>query len=200
MKAATLTVPLLAAAILAAGTASAARYEIVPGGKNRVTFVSKATMETFDGHTDRVRGTVEFDPADLADSARVHVEVDLASLDTGIELRNRHMRQNHLETDKYPQAIFEGGTILEPSAKSLDPGQAVTFALAGSLTVHGVTRPVDVPVRVSRESVDGKDELHMTTSFPLSLEDYGIDRPQFLVMKLADRQEIRLDLTAVTAP
>ena len=200
MKAVTLVAPILAAAVLGAGSASAARYRIAPGGKNRVTFVSKATMETFDGHTDQVTGTVEFDPAALADSARVHVEVDLASLDTGIELRNRHMRQNHLETDTYPKAVFDGGRILEPSDGSMTAGAEVSFALAGSLTVHGVTRPAEVPVRVSRDTVDGKDVLHITTSFPLSLADYGIDRPRFLVLKLSDRQEIRLDLTAVSVP
>ncbi len=200
MKAATLLASILAAAVLGAGSASAARYQITPGGKNRVTFVSKATMETFDGHTDQVTGTVEFDPAALADSARVHVEVDLASLDTGIELRNRHMRENHLETDRYPKAVFEGGRILEPSAEALGAGTAVTFALAGSLTVHGVTRPVEVPVRISRDTVDGKDVLHVATSFPLALSDYGIDRPQFLLLKLSNRQEILLDLTAVAGP
>src|SRR5690606_6056080 len=69
-----------------AGVASAARYEIVPGDPNEVTFVSKAPLETFDGSTKQIRGRIEIDPQALGDSITVEVSVDLASLDTGIEL------------------------------------------------------------------------------------------------------------------
>ena len=36
------------------------------------------------------------------------VDVEMADLDTGIDKRNRDMRENHLETDLYPTARFEG--------------------------------------------------------------------------------------------
>src|SRR5690606_23312653 len=94
-----------------AGVASAARYEIVPGDPNEVTFVSKAPLETFDGSTKQIRGRIEIDPQALGDSITVEVSVDLASLDTGIELRNQHMRENHLHTEKHPEAVFRGAHL-----------------------------------------------------------------------------------------
>ncbi|MBK9304990.1 MAG: YceI family protein [bacterium] len=47
------------------------------------------------------------------------MDVDLAALDTGIGLRNRHMRENHLETDRFPQAVFRGARILKPGRPPL---------------------------------------------------------------------------------
>jgi polyisoprenoid-binding protein YceI len=93
-------------------------FSIEPGkDRNLVVFTSKATLETFQGKTKQVAGNVSFDPANLSDSVTVRVEVDLASLDTGIPMRNKHMRENHLETSKYPKAVFEGGRILEATGR-----------------------------------------------------------------------------------
>src|SRR4029078_6084178 len=96
---------LLTAAIVmatAASTAAAAEVVANPGGDNKVVFVSKATMETFEGKTKNLSGTIVVDPAAAFDSMSVDLEVDLTTLDTGIAKRNQHMRDHHLETSKYP--------------------------------------------------------------------------------------------------
>ncbi len=195
-----------ALAALGASTALAApiRYEIRPGAGSEVRFLSKATMESFEGKTDRVTGAITFDPERLADSVTVRVEVDLASLDTGIGLRNRHMRENHLETGTYPTAVFTGGVVSKASAGALPRGGKAEFRMAGTFSLHGVERALVVPVTVERAEAGAGagagDRLHIRARFPVSLEEYGIDRPQFLVMKLADRQEVTVELTAVPAP
>lgn len=181
--------------------ASAARFEIVPGAPgNLVRFESKATVESFDGKTNRVGGFVDFDPDALGDSVTVRVEVDLASLDTGIELRNRHMRENHLETARFPTAVFEGGTVLDPSDHALASGRKVTLGLTGRFELHGVRRTITVPVEVTRENAEGAARLSISAAFPVRLSDYGISRPKFLVLKLADEQAVSVRVTAVSRP
>lgn len=174
--------------------AHASRWEIVPGeGHSEVIFHSKATMESFDGKTDRIRGWLEVNPKALADSAAWNVEVELASLDTGIGLRNTHMRENHLHTDEYPLAVFRGGGLEELSARELVPGEELRLTLVGEFELHGVTRERKIPVRVQMRD-DGT--LVVFAEFMVSLEEHEISRPRFLVMKLADEQRIEMRFEA----
>jgi polyisoprenoid-binding protein YceI len=172
----------------------AERFVINPGSKdNLVKFESHAPMESFDGKTRAVLGELEFDPDQLSDSVTVRIEVDLTELDTGIGLRNRHMRQNHLETDEYPKAVFRGGRILEPSASALG-ATPVTFQLAGTFELHGVTREVIVDAEVVRNE-DGS--IQLVSRFEVKLSDYQISRPKFLMLKLDEVQKITVDVTAI---
>ncbi|MGH7742984.1 MAG: YceI family protein, partial [Candidatus Eiseniibacteriota bacterium] len=83
---------------IAPRAASAGPFVVKPGGQNKVVFVSTATMEKFEGKTNKLEGRIEVQPGLLGDSVTVHLEVDMASLDTGLAMRNKHMREDHLET------------------------------------------------------------------------------------------------------
>ena len=115
---------LLAAARPAAAEAS--RWEIVPGDGSRVEFESKAALESFTGRTKQVSGGCTFDPDQLAGEVELEVVVDMASFDTGLRKRNQHMRDNHLETDRFPRSWLRGGTITASTASSLPVGGAVS--------------------------------------------------------------------------
>jgi len=172
--------------------ARATSFLVVPDAGSRVQFLSKAPMETFSGKTRSLQGNVTLDPDSLGDSLRVVVEVEMASLDTGIDMRNRHMRENHLHTDQYPKAIFRGGRLADLSSPQLTPGTPVTGTLAGTLELHGTTRPVEIPFEMTLAG----GSLHVTCRFEISLADYGIPRPQFLVMRLDDVQRVTVELEA----
>jgi polyisoprenoid-binding protein YceI len=183
-----------------AGAAPAAHFVISPGGQNLVKFTSKAPMETVEGKTRQASGSIDANLDNLGDSVRVEIEVDLASLDTGIDMRNKHMRENHLETSKYPKVAFHGRTVLQPTQTSLAPGQKVSFQCEGAFDLHGVTRTIQIPVSVTRNQDGAKSSLHIEASFPVKLADYKIPRPQFLVMRLDETQVITVDLTAQEQP
>lgn len=186
---------LAALALLAAAPTGvqAARYAVAPGGDTEIVFTSKAPLESFDGRTNQVSGWIEFDPADLTAAPEFVIAVDLASFDTGNRKRNGHMRDNHLETDTYPQAWLRGGTVLAATPAVLGPGGAATVRLRGELDLHGVVQPLECEVRLVH-GVDGA--LVVEASFPVSLAAHAIERPQFLVMKLADEQRVRVNLVA----
>jgi polyisoprenoid-binding protein YceI len=173
--------------------AGADDYVVVPGKPNLVRFESQAPLESFDGKTSQVKGTLVLSPAAIGDSIEVHLEVDLASFDTGIEIRNKHMRENHLETAKHPHAVFRGGTVRKLSAPRLEPGAKITFEIAGVLDLHGVQKPLAAAVEVTAAS---GAELHVITRFDVKLSDFGIPRPKFLVMKLDEVQKVTVDLVA----
>ncbi len=175
-----------------ATAANAEEFVVGPGGGNQVVFVSKATVESFEGRTSQVEGRIAGDPAAVGDSITVRIAVDLASLDTGIAMRNRHMRENHLETDRYPSAVFTGAAVASPAGAKLDPGVPVTFAIEGTFALHGVSRRLRTNVEVTLEEQAGRRRLRFATAFPVALSDYGISRPKFLFLKLADVQTVKL--------
>src|SRR5262249_23223314 len=133
---------LLGLTLAAAQGVRAADYRVSPGGANKVVFTSKAPTETFEGKTNKIEGVLSLDPGAVGDSIHAHLEapldVDLASLDTGIGKRNQLMRRDHLECDKYPKAIFDGATVLTPG--KIEAGKTTTFEIEGTFSIHGVSR------------------------------------------------------------
>jgi polyisoprenoid-binding protein YceI len=130
----------------------------------------------------------------------VRVEVDLASLDTGIALRDKHMRENHLETAMYPAAVFRGGAVLEPSGRRLLGGESLRFRLAGTLLLHGVER--DLVAQVDARLVDTPEgrALRGVTRFEVKLSDFDIARPRFLVLRLDEVQKILVEIRSAPLP
>ncbi len=193
LRAITLAVPLL----LCAALAQAGVFQVKPGAPNQVVFTSKATAETFQGKTDKINGRITLDPAQVSDSVTVYMEVDLASLNTGLGKRDQHMRENHLETKKYPKAIFQGATLRKENDGKLIPGTPTKFDIEGAFTLHGVTRRMRATVEVLLK--DDKT-LQFKTEFPVALAAHKIDRPKFLFLKLADVQQVAVTGTATLAP
>jgi polyisoprenoid-binding protein YceI len=180
---------LLAGLAMVATTSLAATWRVTDGSE--VVFESSAPLESFEGKTSEVRGHVGCDPGQLAGPCDLRIVVDLASLDTGIGLRNDHMRDRHLETDRFPEAEFVGTSIVAASSPALEAGESVQLTVRGRFALHGVTREREIEAVVTLAD-DG--HLHVQAEFPVSLEAHEISRPGFLVMKLADEQKVRVAL------
>ncbi len=189
---------ILAALTLLLGTATAGRaaetsYAVGPGSGQEVVFESKAPMESFEGRTDQASGTISADFADLTAGCTVRIAVDLVSLKTGIGMRDTHMRERHLETETFPQAVFTGNRVVAATPTSLAPGGAARVTVAGTFDLHGVSREMELPVELAL-AADGT--LTVRAQFNVLLTDHQIDRPKVLMLKLADEQKVRVSLTA----
>jgi polyisoprenoid-binding protein YceI len=178
-----------------AGASSAAVFTIQSKSEGtRVVFTSKAPMESFEGSTGAVSGRVDLDHLQLADSIGVEVLVDVETLDTGINLRNQHMRKNHLHTDRFPRAVFRGATLVGGHPARLEPGRPETIQVAGEFELHGVKKRLSVPVEVL---LTAEKRLQITTTFEVWLVEYGIPRPKMLFMKLDEKQTVTFRAVAV---
>jgi polyisoprenoid-binding protein YceI len=178
---------ILLSLLVGAPAARGAEFVVSPGPPNRVVFVSKAATETFDGKTDRISGTIVVSDDGVGDSVTVRIEVDVASLDTGIGKRNRHMRENHLETDAFPTAVFAGASVRGPAGAVLAPGETVAFDVEGTFTLHGVSRRMRLAVSVTPRDAQ---ILEFDAAFPIRLADFDIARPKFLFLKLGEVQNV----------
>jgi polyisoprenoid-binding protein YceI len=170
-----------------------------------VTFTSKAPLETIVGKTAEVKGYITVNPADISGSAKAKFEVNLDSLKTGIGMRDQHMREQYLETAKFPKTTFELTKVVTASQNALEDKKEILLSAEGNYTVHGVTKVITVPLTITyfKESEETKprlpgDLLHISGSFTVLLSDYGINRPQFVILKLEDKQKVDIDLFSST--
>jgi polyisoprenoid-binding protein YceI len=92
--------------------------------------------------------------------------------------------------------LFVGGALRDLSAASLVEGQTVTGKIAGTMTLHGVERGFEAPFELTLQG----GALHVVSRFRIKLADYGIPRPQFLILKLDESQSVTVDLLARPQP
>lgn len=114
------------------------------------------------------------------------VRVPVTSFDSGNSNRDAHMAEV-LEAGRLPHVVFRGVARLGPGLE-LPPAP---WWMEGELELHGVRKPVRVPLAVERQP-DGA--LRVTGSFEISLDAFGIERPSLLFVKVEDACKVELDL------
>ena len=178
-------------------------FKTVPNDtRNVVQFTSDAPVEKVVGKTHDITGTLELNLADLAATTGGTFEADLRTLDTGIGLRNQHMRENHLETGKYPKATFTLQRFLSADRTTLEPGETANVVAEGELSVHGVSKVYKISVQLryaqsdqatkNRLGGNNGDMVAVSAAFVVKLADHGIRRPELLFMRLSGEQNVEV--------
>ena len=178
------TVALLATAL---APASARADEALRVTSAQVTVNCPLTIGgSFDAKTSALSGSITPDPAGAVKGA---FTVDLIKLETGISLRDRHLRNNYLEVQKggdFAVAKFENLKIQKLSGKT-------TFS--GSLTLHGQQHDVTGTADLQQ---DGKG-YKVDATFPLKISAFQIPEPTYLGVGVSDEISIHVVLTAAPA-
>ncbi len=164
--------------------------------RNVASIESVADFETFTGKTNEVSGTLVFDPSTHKGSGKIII--DPSSIDTGIPLRNDHMKsEGWLDTKKYPQIVFE--------AEKVQQLRGDDYKVTGKLTLHGVTKKITTTVRARYRAADETtkkagfvgDVVQLSTKFNITLSDYKITIPGMAAGKVAKDVTIGLNAYAV---
>jgi polyisoprenoid-binding protein YceI len=119
---------------------------------------------------------IEGTTADLSvadDGANVVTTVPLANLTTGIGLRDHHMKEKYLEVPKYPVATL---TIPRSALKFPRAGEQSTAEVAGTVQLHGQTRPV----MVHYDAKGDGSSLIVRGTFHVNMNEFGITVPVYL--------------------
>ncbi len=112
--------------------------------------------------------------------------VPLAGMDTGIGLRNRHMR-GYLDTAHFPDAELR---VMRKSVVFPAPGKTAESEAVGTLTLHGVSRPCSIHYRVEQV---GSGELRVHGTTRIDMRDFGIDVPSYLGVHVDPGVAIQVD-------
>jgi polyisoprenoid-binding protein YceI len=172
------------------------------GGRNQTTFFSTTPLEDINGLGNGVSGSVTFNTNDLK-SLKGKVTVSVASIKTGIELRDEHMRSaGWLNAESYPEISFEIKKVSD--VKSLADNK-LSAKVTGNYTMHGVTKEVvaDATLTYLDESETTKqrapgDLLGVQAKFTVKLSDYGVNN-KVVGQKVSENIEIGVNLTGSNA-
>ncbi len=113
--------------------------------------------------------------------------LDLEQLDTGIDLRDEHMKEKYLETKKYPQAKLVISSLNLPADWEKNPTAVAEQEFAGTLDLHGKTSPVKGTFTLS-------DKKEANAEFKIKLTDFNIEIPEYLGVKVADLVTIKTQI------
>jgi len=156
------------------------------GSKNHVEFISDAPFGKFSGVTENIDGYMYWEGNNYTTNSSLYFEVDLKTLDTGIGLRNRHMRDNYLQTDKFPDASFKGKiTNVTPAAQG-----SFKVDADGEMFIHGVTKYIKISGVLTKS---GNSDYNLKTNFSIKLSSYNIDIPSIMMVKLSEVIELQLN-------
>ena len=136
--------PIAAAALLAlvlAPTAMAAEYKINDRHTQVMFTYTHMGFSHISGRLTQPSGHFEFDPAAPAKSS-IDVELPMSSLSFGIPALDNDLKsERFFDVEKFPTAHFKSNKVTVLGKDKL--------AVAGDLTIHGVTRPVVFDVTIN---------------------------------------------------
>jgi polyisoprenoid-binding protein YceI len=123
------------------------------------------------GRSTAVTGTMQV-AGDTVEAARI--EADLTRLTSDESRRDNAIRQRGLESDRFPTATLELAAPLK-LVKAPVEGQEVRGQGKGRLTVHGVTREVDLDLTGRWNG----STIQVVGQLPVKMSDYQIEAPRF---------------------
>jgi len=115
--------------------------------------------------------TIDLDyDADNISKSTVNAVIKTASIDTGIDARDKHLRSpDFFDAEKFPEITFQSKRV-EKKGKN--------FLAIGDFSMHGVTKEIAIPFTVTGKFVN-PDNQQMSTGFSANLtinrRDYGIN-------------------------
>jgi polyisoprenoid-binding protein YceI len=159
----------------------------VASGQVRVT-CPMTVGGSFEARTSALAGTLTLASASPAIYSGA-LTVDLRTLDTGIELRDDHLRNEYLEVGK-----GDGFATAVLSAVGLGNVDAYTVqgrtAFTGMLQLHGVTKPIAGQADIKRST----GSMRVDATFPVTLTDFGIAKPQYLGVGVKTVVQVKVSL------
>jgi len=176
------------AAALATGAAGAVEYDRLLADRSRVSFVYRAMGAPIEGRFGRFDAQFAFDPAH-PDKARASIEIDVASIDTGLaEANDTALTRAFFDAGTHPKARFVATAVRALGADR--------FEVAGELTIKGRTRPVRATVTIRRNG----DRAEFTGALAIRRLDFAIGEGAWSdTGALADEVEIRFQLVAAAS-
>ena len=172
-------------------TAHATTWTVDPA-HTTVGFTVSHLFTSVHGRFDRFDGTIEFDP-DRPEAMVVRGSIEAASINTHQEKRDKHLRSSDFfDVEKYKTLEFE-------STGTLTDFQGKRGKLAGTLTIHGVSKPVVLDVAFLGQGSDpwGNVRAGFTATLTINRKDYGLNWNELLEtggFLVGDEVEIRIDV------
>jgi hypothetical protein len=147
-----------------------------------ISFYSDAPLEKIEAHNGNATAVMDLETG----------AIEWAVLIKGFEfeksLMQEHFNENYMESSKFPKSIFKG-KFKDWSPISISQNGIHETAVEGTLTIHGVSKKIDVPVtlEVKEGMIRGKSE------FTIEVADFEIKIPGIVKDKIAKTVAVVVD-------
>lgn len=155
------------------------RFRLDPSRSKFIAHGLRGGLLWFKGHEHLIAareftGEAQVTPAGLT-PASLQITVNAASLvetsdeftDQQKQIINKELREIVFEPEKYPQIVFRSTEI---SGKTIANNNSFEVKIKGDLTLHGVTRPINIPAKVT---ISG-DDLRAIGEFSIDRSDFKV--------------------------
>jgi polyisoprenoid-binding protein YceI len=134
-----------------------------------IGFRVRQFLGTTTGKFSRFSGNIDIDRAHPEHSS-VLAKIQVSSIDTGIKKRDDHLRSaEFFNVTKYPEITFKSRSVKQTGPQSGD--------ILGDLTMHGVTKPITLHVKLlspMRDEASMQRSRWEVTTDPLKRRDFGL--------------------------
>lgn len=174
------------------------RLSVAPQG-NEARFVVREQLVRAElpndavGATTAITGGITLDRRGGVDSTTSRIVVDLTSLKSDRDMRDRFIKRRTIVTDSFPTAVLVV-TGIKGLPATLPTSGAMTLVLTGHLTIHGVTRPStwNVTAQADGGAITGKAVTR------IQFGDFGMAQPRVaVVLSVVDDIKLEYDFSFV---
>lgn len=144
-------------------------YEIDKAHSN-VSFKIRHMLSKATGHFSTFSGSIALDP-EKRDSVTVSAVIDASSIDTDEAKRDAHLRgADFFDVAQFPTITFSGGELTEVNT------DRTKGKLSGTLTLHGVAKPVILNVEWYGTAIDpwGNNKAAFSGTTTIDRKDFGM--------------------------
>lgn len=169
----------IAACVAVGAFATASFGQKLVASEGYVAFFSDATIEDIKAENTASTSIFNVETGDIAFS------IPIAEFVFDKSLMRQHFNEKYMETEKFPRSTFSG-RISGYSREAKGPQPATA---KGKLTIHGVTREIEVPGTLDFQG----DAVIAKSKFMVKLADYKVKIPQLLWQNIAEEVEVTID-------
>jgi polyisoprenoid-binding protein YceI len=158
---------LIAAVVVGLSTVASATetYKFDPSGSS-IGFAVHQFLGTTHGKFTKFSGKVDLD-RERSENSSVTAQIDVRSIDTRIKKRDDHLRSaEFFNVEKFPQMTFKSRSVKPTGSQSGD--------IIGDLTMHGVTKPITLHVKLLTPISDTSRTRWSVTTEPIMRRDYNL--------------------------
>jgi len=173
--------------------ADSENYKIDPG-HSMVGFKVSHILSKVPGRFTKFSGTIALDPQNVG-TAKIAVDIDTATINTDNPDRDGHLKSaDFFDVEKFPKMTYESTSVVANG-----PNKAT---VKGNLTLHGVTKPVDLDVDILGFATDpwGGYRAAFEARAQINRKEFGLVWNKVLDsggLLVGENVEIALDIEAV---
>jgi polyisoprenoid-binding protein YceI len=140
-------------------------YKFDPSGST-IGFNVHQFLGTTRGKFSKFSGTIDID-REHPENSSVTAQIDVRSIDTRIKKRDDHLRSpEFFNVEKFPNMTFKSRSVKRTGPQSGD--------ILGDLTMHGVTKPITLHVKLLTPASDTSRTRWSVTTEPITRRDFNL--------------------------